>query len=483
VPGISPSNFVDQPAREGGGATATRSGAVASPPSLSNSNNCTKGGQKRLTGQQRKTAFQLAFDVSEMARRHGLEPLLLITLTFDDNHPAGSPHPAFDPKEASRRFHSLATHVLDGRYVCWKRVLERGDLSGRLHYHVVAVGRSDYRTGVDFEAFLTGDYSTRPKALKEEWDFWGNQRRPGAAVEYGFGARVEVMPIRSCGEAIGKYVGKYISKHFGNRRDEDKGIRLVGGSKAASFCSRHFSWNSPRSQLWRRKLDVVAKWYGFTSTKDFGEAFGPHLAYFMASAIMGVDLVKAGGGSYTYAGIEQAMADGRLLPDEIPDVHGPITITSVRLADENPQVVSLVGHPCKIPLQAASSVLGPDEVRKPIPAGIVQAQAERNALIEAGCRRAAAEAVGPDEPIRLEKPVSVNLKAIIIINNIFFHFYARYLPVNICPPRLSFFSFYPNRDFVNISINPNPPICPRKSNAFYSRLLFINRSPESKRIT
>jgi hypothetical protein len=376
---------------------------------LSNSNNCTKGGQKRLTGQQRKTAFQLAFDVSEMARRHGLEHLLLITLTFDDNQPAGSPHPAFDPKEASRRFHSLATHVLDGRYVCWKRVLERGDLSGRLHYHVVAVGREDYRTGVDFEAFLKEEWRSRPAALKAEWDFWGNQRKPSKITkEYGFGPRVEVMPIRSCAEAIGKYVGKYIGKHFGNRRDEDKGVRLVGGSKNASHCSRHYSWNSPRGQLWRRKLDVVAKWYGFTCTKDFGEAFGQHWAYLMFDAIMKVDLVKAGGGSYTYAGIEQAMADGRLLPDEIPDVHGPITITSVRLADENPQVVSLAGHPCKIPLQAASSVLGPDEVRKPIPAGIVQAQAERNALIESGCRRAAAEAVGPDEPIRLETPVSVN---------------------------------------------------------------------------
>jgi len=348
------------------------------------------------------------FDTGEMIRRNGIEHCVFGTLTFDDNHAPGTPHPAFDPKEASRRFHSLATHILDRDYFAWKRVLERGARTGRLHYHPLLVGDADYRTGVDFDAFLKGDYRTAPPALRDLWAYWGNQRKHGIAVEYGFGPRVGFEPVRTCGEVLGKYVAKYIAKHIGNRRYEDKGARMVGGSKNSSYSSRDFSWNSPRAQLWRRKIALVAKVIGYTSTGDFAKRFGPHWAYYLCGSIMGVDLVRANGGSYTYASVEQAAADGQMMPDEIPDVHGPITITSVDMVDEVPEVVSLAGHPSKIPLRSSSSVLGAPLERPPVPAAIVQAQADLDALIEAGCRRAAAEAVGPDESIHLDKPVLVN---------------------------------------------------------------------------
>jgi len=352
----------------------------------------------------------LGFDVSEMARRFGLERLAMISLGFDNNHEPGKPHPAWDPKEAARRFHSLATNFLDRHFLAWKRVIERGEEGNRLHYHIVVACRSDVRTGFDFDAYDKGArrYNNNA-ALAELWDLLGNQRKPGVAVEYGFGARVHCMPIRSCEEAIGKYVSKYIGKHMGNRLDVDKGIRLVGGSKSSKFSTRAFSWHSPRASLWRAKKDRIAKIFGFESDEDFAIAFGAHWAWRMADLIMGFDLVKDGGGTYTYSSIEHAMADGRMLPDEIPDVHGPITITSVDLVDEVPEVISLAGHPSKIPLRSSSSFLGASPERPPVPAAIAQAQADRNALIEAGCRRAAAEVVGLDEPIRLETPVSVNL--------------------------------------------------------------------------
>ena len=62
---------------------------------------------------------------------YGIERLGFLTLTFADH--------VTDAREAQRRFHSLATHVLNTRYRArWIRVLERHE-SGRIHYHLIVV--------------------------------------------------------------------------------------------------------------------------------------------------------------------------------------------------------------------------------------------------------------------------------------------------------------------------------------------------------
>lgn len=166
-----------------------------------------------------------------------------LTLTFADH--------VTDVKEASKRFNSLASNVLNGRYADWVRVLER-QKSERIHYHLLVALRDDIRTGVDFEGLARRDYSTAGKVLRGEWAFWRSTAR-----KYRFG-RTELLPIKSSEEAIGRYVGKYISKHLEARKEADKGARLVAYSSGARMAVTRFSWTSSGAQEWRRKVRIFA---------------------------------------------------------------------------------------------------------------------------------------------------------------------------------------------------------------------------------
>ena len=190
----------------------------------------------------RKAAVALAWNVAHLVDRYGLEHLGFLTLTFADH--------VTDVREASRRLNSLASHVLNARYLAWIRVLER-QKSGRIHYHLVVVVSSDIRTGVDFRAFKTGDYRSAGPVLRAEWAFW---RR--SAKLYGFG-RTELLPVVSSAEAISRYVGKYLGKHLDARLEADKGARLVSTSKGARFASTRFSWAST-GQRWRLQVHSFA---------------------------------------------------------------------------------------------------------------------------------------------------------------------------------------------------------------------------------
>ena len=91
-----------------------------------------------------------------------------------------------NPKEAQRRFNSLATHVLRTRYLEYIRVWERTK-KGRIHYHLLVVLANDIRTGFNFLEAEFGIYKDVPKAIRSEWAFWRT-----TAKEYGFG-RTELL--------------------------------------------------------------------------------------------------------------------------------------------------------------------------------------------------------------------------------------------------------------------------------------------------
>lgn len=279
------------PPREAGG------DAVRPLPCL-NSNNCTEGeGQdhQKLQGNHRKTAFALAFNVRELCRKHGVERVGFLTLTFADH--------VICPKAAQRRFHSLKTHVLDVRYSSWIRVFER-QKSGRIHYHLLVVLKDDIRTGADFEAFERGDYRTANPLLRAEWAFWRK-----TAKAYGFG-RTELLPVKSTADGIGAYVGKYIAKHIEARPESDKGVRLVSFSRGAGAANSRFAWASPRSWLWRQKLAMVAERYGFRTFKHFETAVGKCWAHKLAGLIVSADLAERPEG-VEYPTVAHAAADGR----------------------------------------------------------------------------------------------------------------------------------------------------------------------------
>jgi len=238
-------------------------------PCLNSNNSTGEYESNRLSTQHRKAAAALAWNVKAMCERHGIERVGFLTLTFADH--------VTDVKEASKRFNSLASHVLNGRYADWVRVIER-QKSERIHYHLLVAMGEDIRTGVDFAGLADRDYSTAGKALRGEWAFWRSTAR-----KYRFG-RTELLPIKSSDEAIGRYVGKYIAKHIEARKDEDKGARLVGYSKGARVAVTRFSWVSPGAATWRRKVRAFA-WMMFQSQgipptmHGLRVALGPRWAY------------------------------------------------------------------------------------------------------------------------------------------------------------------------------------------------------------
>lgn len=237
---------------------------------------------KRFSTQHKKSACALAWNVEFLAKKYGLERLGFLTLTFAQD--------IKDPKEAQRRFNSLATGVLRKRYEEYLRIYERTK-KGRIHYHLLVVLPCDIRTGVDFNELEKGIYTSAGPALRAEWAFW---RR--TAKEYGFG-RTELLPVKSTAEGIARYVGKYISKHISQREERDKGFRLVEYSRGARQVSTRFAFNSPGSHDWRRKLELfcayVSGFKGYcVGFDDLKHELGPNWAFNHREFIAGLPLLQ-----------------------------------------------------------------------------------------------------------------------------------------------------------------------------------------------
>jgi hypothetical protein len=239
------------------------------------SNNCINKTDKANTvlGTHKRMAFIVAFEIIELAREFGLERLGFLTLTFADH--------VTDIREAQKRFHSIRTNVIAKRYERAIGVWERHQ-SGRIHFHLVVVMKSDIRTGVDFAAFDRKDYRTAKPALRAEWNFW-----LANADKYHFG-RHELKPIKSNAEGIARYVGKYISKHITQRLPQDRGarvVRFIGFKPGMRKASLKFSWATANGWLWRRKTAQFAQRFGITNLEQMRRHFGPRWAYHLQDTI------------------------------------------------------------------------------------------------------------------------------------------------------------------------------------------------------
>lgn len=221
----------------------------------------------------KRSACALAWNVQFLAEKFGLEYLGFLTLTFGDH--------VVDPREAQRRFNSLATGVLRSRYREFIRVWERTK-SGRIHYHLVVVLHSDIRTDFDFDGVSRNDYRSANSSIRDEWAFWRK-----TAKSYGFG-RTELLPVKSTAEGIARYVGKYISKHVAQRQERDKGFRLVEYTRGARMSSTRFGWNTQGAQFWREKVGLFCRILGANGAtpdcspvlfRDLSRICGPRWAY------------------------------------------------------------------------------------------------------------------------------------------------------------------------------------------------------------
>jgi hypothetical protein len=260
---------------------AERGGAAPASvlPCLS-SNNCTKQEKFNiLTGGHKRTAFMVAYEIECMVKEFGIERIGFFTLTFKDH--------VTDLREAQMRFRSLRAHIIVKRYQRAIGVWER-HLSGRIHFHLVVVVDKDIQSGADFNAFKRQNYSSANSALRAEWAFW-RQTCP----KYRFG-RHELMPIKSNAQGIARYVGKYISKHITQRREEDKGarvVRFIGFKPGMRRTCGRFSWNNDNAWLWRQKLAVFAGERGITDLLGMKKRFGPRWAYRLQGRILAQELV------------------------------------------------------------------------------------------------------------------------------------------------------------------------------------------------
>jgi hypothetical protein len=235
-------------------------------------------GFNRLSTNHRKTAFKLAKSVARLCGKYGVERVGFLTLTFAEHVTCA--------KLAGRRFSSLRTGVLAGRYVESICVLERMK-SGRIHYHLLVVLAWDIRTGFNFEQAARRDYSSANEALRGEWAFW---RRTAKLYRFG---RTELMPVKSNEEGLSKYVGKYIAKHVGARETRDRGVHLVRYSRGASIGSNAFMFVSVRSRLWRYQVAEYARRNGCADIAELKAKFGVRWAYWKNAEIRDIEPPQA----------------------------------------------------------------------------------------------------------------------------------------------------------------------------------------------
>jgi hypothetical protein len=235
---------------------------------------------KGLSSAHKKTAQALAWNVAYLGEKYGSEKLGFLTLTFADHVTCA--------REASRRFHSLATHVLKQRYQEYIRVLER-QKNGRIHYHLLVVLDEDIKTGFDFDLVSKNDYSTAGKRIRLEWAYWRK-----TAPQYRFG-RTELMPVKSNSDALAQYVGKYIGKHFNSRIEQDKGVRLVSYSSGARMASSRYSATTKYGTEWRQKLyqfvlltRISRPQEPVNSFASLTRIYGPNWGYKFRDFIMGL---------------------------------------------------------------------------------------------------------------------------------------------------------------------------------------------------
>jgi hypothetical protein len=272
--------------------------------------NCT-GKSKRLTEYlspyHRKSRHRLIQVVEWMVREYGINFIGLLTLTFGVPGTGRGSRETWELRQQAKeldfvqkRWHSLNTHVIAKRYPAWACALETQE-DGVWHFHVVVVTKFDNRTGTDV-ATLT-NYKLpwgirrrkqyRNAALGEEW-----QALRELCCKYRFG-RVELVPIRTCGEAVARYLASYLTKTW-------KGLKASRKSRLVRFSrniSKQFTlvcsvWNLG-NLIHRTRLKMAARMLNFTDYGDYADYFGPRWHYYIGDIIAGIPIpFKFGKGDF-----------------------------------------------------------------------------------------------------------------------------------------------------------------------------------------
>lgn len=285
----------------GGAAAGHPGGAGVSPAPLPchkivNSTRKSEGFAEYLTPYHRKARHRLIQVVEWMVRQHGLNHVGLLTLTFGVPGSGRGSLETFELRQQAKdlefvqkRWHSLNTHVIAKRYPDWACVLETHK-DGVWHFHVVVVTTFDNRAGTDV-AMLT-NYKL-PLSIRRRKQYrnaalgaeWGVLRK--TCCKYRFG-RVELVPIRESGEAVGRYLASYLTKTWKGLKTTRKS-RLVRFSRSLSKqFNMKFSVRNLPNLIYRTRLKLAAYMLNFSEYGDFADYFGPRWNYYLGDIIAGI---------------------------------------------------------------------------------------------------------------------------------------------------------------------------------------------------
>jgi hypothetical protein len=228
-----------------------------------------------------------------LLKKHGLERVGLLTLSFGVLGSGKGSYETWALRQQAKewdfvqkRWHSFCTHVVAKRYPDWVCVFEM-HRDRVWHLHVVVATREDIRTGTDIKTLsnyklpfrLRRGKHLRNEALAAEW-----RALRETACNYRFG-RVELLPVKKSGQAVGLYLGDYLVKTY-NATQDGKRCRLVRFSKGINRAiSPKFSIHNLGNLIHRTRLKIAAGLLNFREYGDFAEYFGPRWNYYLKDAI------------------------------------------------------------------------------------------------------------------------------------------------------------------------------------------------------
>lgn len=264
-------------------------------------NNCIERGNRKgepLSVYRKKSRHRLLMAVEWMVKKHGIERVGLLTLSFGVlGSGKGSEETkvlreqAKDLAFVQKRWHSFASNIVTKRYKDWICVLETHK-DGVWHFHVVVATEADIRTGTNIEVlsnyrlpfYMRRGKHLRNEALAAEWT-----ALRAACCKYKFG-RVELLPVKKTGEAVAYYLTGYL---FKTTRQLPPGSRnrLVRYSRTLSQrLTMRFSINSLGNLIARTRLKMAAGMLHFREYADFADYFGPRWHYYLGDIIAGIPM-------------------------------------------------------------------------------------------------------------------------------------------------------------------------------------------------
>jgi len=185
------------------------------------------------------------------------------------------------------------------------RVIQRGEKSGLIHVHVLAVLPSGFKSGY---------HDSRNCCHRSKW-FKSEQAAFGGVVsKYGFGRVESFSVLRKGGLAVGRYFGRYVSRAIDEREGSHERMWSCSRVLSIGAVSRTAS-NLSHAWVWRQRVKEWCRERGVESYAAALDCWGPAFQYDFAASIRGTDLPHG----LEYPSKWHARASGNPVGEWFPD--------------------------------------------------------------------------------------------------------------------------------------------------------------------